>query len=167
MHRKAGTVFVYATITMCASAGLIAVMKVQLPNIMASVLTSYLVATALTTVRPISPGQRRLDVGLMVGALLLGVSAVTAGIYALSQPRMMLAGAPAAAFLIFGVVALLAVVGDLRVLRGGPLPGRKRLARHLWRMCWALWIAVASFASIRSRAVFVFGERLATPTLRM
>lgn len=34
-------------------------------------------------------------------------------------------------------------------------------------MCWALWIAVASFLSIRSRAVFVFGERLATPALRI
>lgn len=167
MHRKAGTVFVYAMLTMCISAGLIAVMKVQLPNIMASILTSYLVVTALTTVRPPSAAQRRLEIALTVVASLLSAVTLAAGFYALTLPRRVFVGAPAPAFFIFGIIALIAVAGDVRVLRRGPLRGARRLARHLWRMCWALWIAVASFLSIRSRAVFVFGERLATPTLRI
>ncbi len=167
LHRKAGSVFVYAMVTMCISAGLIAVMKVQLPNIIASVLTSYLVVTGWMTVRPPSAAQRRLDIGLTAVASLLGAAALAAGLYAMTLPRRIFIGAPAPAFLIFGIVALIAVTGDVRVLRRGRLRGARRLSRHLWRMCWALWIAVASFLSVRSRAVFVFGERLATPTLRI
>ena len=45
----------------------------------------------------------------------------------------------------------LAIVGDLRVIRMGGLKGPRRLARHLWRMCFALFIAAASFFSIRAR----------------
>src|SRR5262245_20105211 len=103
MHRKAGTVFVYAMIAMCSSAGLIAVMKVQLPNIMASLLTSYLVVTALTTVRPPSADRRRLEIGLTVVASVLGAATLVAGFYALTLPRRIFAGAPAPAFLIFGI----------------------------------------------------------------
>jgi hypothetical protein len=40
---------------------------------------------------------------------------------------------------------MLGTVGDFRMIRAGGLRGASRLARHLWRMCWALWIAVASF----------------------
>ena len=38
-------------------------------------------------------------------------------------------------------------VGDLRVFWSGPLRGRPRLKRHLWRMCFALFIAAGSFFS--------------------
>lgn len=45
----------------------------------------------------------------------------------------------------FGVVGLLASVGDLRILRSGELQGTARLARHLWRMSFALFVAALSF----------------------
>jgi hypothetical protein len=47
--------------------------------------------------------------------------------------------------LMFGVIAVLAGVGDLRMIRAGGLEGKPRLKRHLWRMCAALFIAAASF----------------------
>jgi hypothetical protein len=42
-------------------------------------------------------------------------------------------------------IALSAGVGDLRILRSGPLRGARRIARHLWRMCFALFVASGSF----------------------
>lgn len=42
-------------------------------------------------------------------------------------------------------VLLLCVIGDVRVLRSGPLTGTRRLARHLWRMCYAMFTATGSF----------------------
>jgi len=38
----------------------------------------------------------------------------------------------------------LASLGDLRLMRSGPLNGARRLARHLWRMCFALFVAALS-----------------------
>ncbi len=40
---------------------------------------------------------------------------------------------------------VLAAIGDLRAIRLGGLRGSRRLARHLWRMCFGLFIATGSF----------------------
>jgi hypothetical protein len=42
-------------------------------------------------------------------------------------------------------VMLLAAAGDLRMLLRGGVLGAKRIARHLWRMCFGLFIAAGSF----------------------
>jgi len=44
-----------------------------------------------------------------------------------------------------GTVMLLAGAGDLRMLLGGGVRGAKRVVRHLWRMCFGLFIAAGSF----------------------
>src|SRR5258708_2995774 len=44
-----------------------------------------------------------------------------------------------------GSVALLAAAGDVRMLVRGGVLGAKRIARHLWRMCFGLFIAAGSF----------------------
>lgn len=45
----------------------------------------------------------------------------------------------------FGVVAMLGALLDTRLAWVGDIAGKHRLARHLWRMSFALWIATASF----------------------
>jgi hypothetical protein len=55
-------------------------------------------------------------------------------------------GLPYGIALVFGAVAALAAWLDLRVIRKGGLAGPPRIARHLWRMCLALFIAAGSFA---------------------
>ena len=41
-------------------------------------------------------------------------------------------------------MALLAATGDIRMLVRGGVSGLQRLVRHLWRMCFGLFIAAAS-----------------------
>jgi hypothetical protein len=43
-----------------------------------------------------------------------------------------------------GSVAVLAVTGDVRMLMRRGISGTQRIARHLWRMCFALFIAASS-----------------------
>ena len=43
-----------------------------------------------------------------------------------------------------GSVILLAGIGDLRMLVRG-ISGKRRIARHLWRMCFGWFIATGSF----------------------
>lgn len=50
-------------------------------------------------------------------------------------------------FYIFGSVSLLATILDLNMIIRGGLSGAHRIARHLWRMCYALSGAVLSFAA--------------------
>jgi hypothetical protein len=69
------------------------------------------------------------------------------------------------------IVLRLAAAGDVRVMGFGAPRGRRRLARHRWRMCFALFIAAGAFFSIRERAAtilpgpFTTAPRRALPIL--
>jgi len=149
LHRRSGIVFVYAMAGMCGTAAVMAAVKGQIVNVMAGSLTAYLVITALLTVRPPSASSRRLTIASMLVALALGLTAVTFGFQALASVSGERYGAPAFPLFMFGTVGLLGSVGDLRTIQSGGLRGARRLTRHLWRMCWALWIATASFFGVR------------------
>ena len=147
LHRRSGMVFVYTMLTMCTAGLVIAAGQGVAPavNIPAALLTAYLVTTALITVRPPVPGGRWLDVGAMLVALAVGLTSLSFGFEALANGGRR-NGMPAFPFFMFGMVGVLASVLDLRMIRaGGRLQGASRLARHLWRMCFALFIAALSF----------------------
>jgi uncharacterized membrane protein len=150
LHRRSGQVFVYAMLTMCVGGLLIAVVRGVAPeiNVPAALLTSYLIITALTTVKPLpvaSRAARSLDVtALLIAAGVAAVMLSFAGeAIANGGTRN---GMPAFPFIMFGTIGLLGTLGDLRVMRTGPLTGASRLARHLWRMSFALFLAALSFS---------------------
>src|SRR3712207_3839891 len=146
IHRKAGTVFVYAMLAACVAGFAIAVVRGVAPavNVPAALLTGYMVITAVTTLRPRGPRSRALDVTAMLTALAVAATSLAFAFEAFANGGTR-KGMPAFPFVLFGVVGLLAVVGDVRMIRSGPLQGARRLARHLWRMSFALLVAALSF----------------------
>lgn len=145
LHRRLGMVFVYAMLTTAVVGGLISAVLGVAPsiNVPAALLTAYLVITARMTVRPPFAGSHPLAQALMLVALLVGGITLVWGLEAVA------AGGEQAGFafpyLMFGTVGLLGGGSDLRVIRSGTLTGTARIARHLWRMCFALFIAALSF----------------------
>jgi hypothetical protein len=150
LHRRTGMVFVYAMLTMGLVGATMAAIWGRQPasNIPVGLLTAYLVATSLITVRPPCGTSRALDLGSMLVALALASALFTGGMVASRSPGGNLKGIPTVPFFIFGSIALLAGVGDLRMIRSGgvrAIRGTPRLTRHLWRMCLAFLIAAFSF----------------------
>lgn len=76
LHRKSGMVFVYAMLTMSVFGAGMAAARGVAPkaNVPVGLLTAYLVITALITVRPPAGWSRRLDIGLMLVALAIGLT---------------------------------------------------------------------------------------------
>jgi hypothetical protein len=146
LHRRSGMLFVYAMLAMSVLGVMIAGVRNVAPalNIPAGVLTFYLVVTALITVRPPAVRARWLGPVLMLLALGVGLSSLTFGLQAVAGGGMR-NGMPAFPFFMFGIIGVLASAGDVRVIHSGALTGASRLARHLWRMCFALFIAALSF----------------------
>jgi hypothetical protein len=99
--------------------------------------------TALTTVRPLRIGSRWVDLAATGISLAVGLIMLSWAFEAVANGGKR-NGMPAFPFFLFGIVGMLAFIGDLRVMRTGPLKGAPRLARHLWRMCFALFIAALS-----------------------
>jgi hypothetical protein len=54
-------------------------------------------------------------------------------------------GVPVGMHFFMGSVMLLAAAGDIRMLVRGGVFGAKRIVRHLWRMCFGLFVATGSF----------------------
>lgn len=146
VHRKSGMVFVYAMVAMAVLGAGIAAVRSVAPqsNIPAGVLSAYLTITGFVTVRRPARWSRRLDVALMLVALSVGITDFGFGVQAVLSPNPKLHWL-LVPFSIFGTIGVLAGIGDYRMLRSSALRGARRLVRHLWRMCFALFIATASF----------------------
>src|SRR5262245_32549851 len=149
LHRKSGSVFVYAMVTMALVGASLAALGNVAPvaNVPVGLLTTYLVVTGVESVRSTSH-SRRFEVALTLLALACGLALATFGFVASSRPNGKLYGMPSFPFFIFGAIASIAVLGDFRAFRRGglgSLRGAPRVARHLWRMSTALLIAAFSF----------------------
>jgi hypothetical protein len=145
-HRQAGNVFFVSMLVMAASgAWIAAIITPNGGNVMGGSLAFYLTLTAWATVwrAPRETG------GLEIGAALLGLAtAITGfafGLQAAQSPRGLFYGYPPQLYFIFGSVALIGTALDVRMIARGGLAGAARLTRHLWRMCFALFIATTSF----------------------
>ena len=145
LHRRSGIVFVYAMLVMSSTGALMSVVHLNVGNVIAGVLTFYLVLTALLAVRRPTLEFQRIDAVAMLAALTVGLTAVTLGMAAVRSATGTLHGIPPPVYFMFGTIALLATFGDLRVWRSWRTQGGFRIKRHLWRMCFALFIATASF----------------------
>jgi uncharacterized membrane protein len=149
-HALAGDVFVVTMLTMAASGAYMALMKSQMGNFLGGVFTFYLVATAWWTAKRTEGKTDSAD-----WIALLCVSAVVIGnlIYGIEAARSatgMKGGYPAPIYFFGGTVALIAAIGDIRLLMGRGISGTQRIARHLWRMCYALFVASGSIFLARA-----------------
>lgn len=149
LHRKSGALFFYTMVVMGLMGSLIAALQGPVPevNVPVGVLTAYLTVTGVVALRK-PAAARSVEIGLLVVVLAVLAAFLAAGISSLTDPRSVLHGLPGTVFLLFGLIALLAAIGDVRTIRAGgagALRGAPRLTRHLWRMCVALLIAAFSF----------------------
>ena len=140
LHRKSGLLFVAAMVTMALTGALVAALSVTTVSIVAGLLTFYFVTTGLLTVRRRTPETERIDTAAMVFAAVIAVLGFASG------AAIMRSGRPEAIpMFIFGALGLLAAKGDRRMIREHGIQGKRRIARHVWRMCFAMWVAAASF----------------------
>jgi uncharacterized membrane protein len=144
-HRRSGMVFVYTMIATGLTAAGISVYEGKSPG--GGLVTAYFVFTAWTTIRPLPHGGRRVDIALMLFAFVFAVLGYLGAFTALGLPGNRLNGVPAGMLFFMSSVNLFAAVGDLKMIRAGSIQGSRRIARHLWRMCFGLFIATGSFVA--------------------
>jgi hypothetical protein len=143
-HALAGDVFVISMLILSASGVLLAAAKSQPGNILGGTLTFYLVATAWMTASRSDVKTGIFDWIALLVVLAVSACQLTFGLEAaLSQTGLKYGYSPGPYFFL-GSVAVLAATGDIRMLVRRGISGSQRIARHLWRMCFAWFIASAS-----------------------
>lgn len=145
LHRKSGRVFVGAMLFMSASGAVIAAFIPVRVSVVAGMLTFYLVLTSLLTVRRIANNNRHIDIAAMSLGFITGFLGIMFGAMALQTANGALDRYPAAIYFVFGSVALIGATLDARMLLANGINGKHRIARHLWRMCFAMYMATSAF----------------------
>jgi hypothetical protein len=146
-HRIAGLVFC-VSMTVMASIGAAVSPFLPIPqraNVLAGILTLYLVVSAWMAVRHTTVTAGRLEISGLVVALTTAAAGVLWAVQASYTRSGTLDGSPPQSFYVFIVMGTLAAAGDLRLIVKGRISGAPRLTRHVWRMCAALFIAAGSF----------------------
>jgi hypothetical protein len=152
-HALAGKIFVISMLTMAASAVYLAALKHQ-NNVGGGVLTFYLVATAWVTAKRRDGETSIFDWVALLIPLWAGIGGWINGLEAVHSPTGSKYGVPAGVHFFLGSVMLLAAAGDVRMLLRGGVFGAQRIVRHLWRMCFGLFIATGSFFLGQGSKVF-------------
>jgi hypothetical protein len=150
-HGLAGNVFVIAMLSLSASGVYMAIVKSQPGNILGGALTFYLVATAWMTARRRDGAPGIFDWSALLIVLGVGACQLTFGLEAALSETGVKYEYPPWPYFFMGSVAVLAIVGDIRMLVRRGISGTPRIARHLWRMCFALFIAAGSIFLARQQ----------------
>ena len=152
-HRSAGRWFVYSMSLMAASAAVLTFLDSDRLSLGAAVWTLYLVHTSRSAAIERSGGSSNWHV--LVGMLAAGLF-LHGGTAALSLPDGEFQGTQSTGFFIFGAVATLALLFDLRLVWRKKLSARQRVTRPLWRMATAYFLAATSLLLGQQDGVFPF-----------
>lgn len=144
-HVLAGKVFVTSMLVMAAGATYLGITKHQPSNAGGGIFTFYLILTAWLTARHADGETSKLDWVALVIPLTLGILTWMNGVSVVRSGASSQAGAPVGMTFFMGSVMLLAAGGDMRMLVRRGVLGARRIRRHLWRMCFGLFIATGSF----------------------
>ena len=111
---------------------------------MGGVFTFYLVTTAWMTARRQDGSTSVFDWAALMIPLVGGAILWISGVELARRHIGATDGVPVGMRFFMGTVMLLAAAGDFRMIRGRAVGGQ-RIVRHLWRMCFGLFIATGSF----------------------
>ena len=144
LHRLSGNIFF---VSMLVMTGIGAVVAPFIPDRVSSVagfMSFYLIFSGWLTVRRRSEGAGALEIIGCVWAITGAGAAMFLSWLAAQTPEHTLDGAPQQAFYIFVTVSTIAALSDLKVILRRGITGAQRVARHVWRMCFGLFVASGS-----------------------
>lgn len=124
---------------------MLAYMTEKWTDILSDIMAIYFISTGWMTLRANTAHSQLFIKAAFTVAVLLVFTNVAAEVI-MTMTGTWRPDVPAGVGYVFATVLMIAAVGDFRLIRRGALNFKPRLARHLWRMCFALFIASASFA---------------------
>jgi uncharacterized membrane protein len=144
LHRWAGKVFFLSMLAMATVGATVSPLLHDRVSTVAGVFTLYLLATSWMAVKRRDGGVGRFEIGALVVVLGVVAAGVTFILMQNASPTGMVDGQPPQAPWMFAIFATVAALSDLKVVLRRGVTGAQRIARHLWRVCFALFIASGS-----------------------
>jgi hypothetical protein len=144
-HARAGTWFFASMALMGTTGAAMAISKGDPVTALAGPIALYFIATSWRTARIRSGEAGRPELWGLAAAASLALTYLAFGLYASAQPDGRIGVYPAMLCYVWTGILTLAAGLDLNFILRRRLAYAQRIARHLWRMCFALFIATGSF----------------------
>ena len=123
--------------------------EISMTSFLAGTVTFYAVVTAWSTAKNRSGKNGYIELGALLYIFIIAVIGIVSCWELLNGRGAPIGGGVHAGldfFLYFYTgLAVLCLILDIKILFNGGVYGRQRMMRHLWRMCFGLWVASASF----------------------
>ncbi len=145
MHAKAGTWFCVSMFVLGITASILSPLKSPPESPIGGIMVCYFVATAWMAARNRSGMPGRFEKIACATILLIAAAMIAEGIRLAINPAGHTGPPAPIVLIIMGGLCLLAGLADLRYIIRGTLSATQRITRHLWRMCFAFFIATGSF----------------------
>lgn len=145
LHARMGTGFCVSMLVLGITAAMLSPFKSPPESPIGGIMVCYFVATAWMTARRRDAVSGWFEKISAAAILAIAALIVAGGVEAALVPGARSGPPGPVGLFILGVVCLLAGLGDLAFVRRGALARTQRLSRHLWRMCFAFFIATGSF----------------------
>lgn len=155
-HSRWGTWFFGSMLVMAGLGAAIAASKPDRPTALAGIITAYLVVTSWLAIRRRDGVTGRVELGSFIFALGCCMAGIGFGQIAKASVSGAIDGYPPALCYTFAALAGLCAALDLNALVRRKLAPRQRIARHLWRMSVAFFLAAASLFLGQQDDVFWF-----------
>ncbi len=139
LHARAGTIFFGSMLVLGITAAMLEPFRNPPGSPIGGIVVCYFVATSWVAARRRDGTTGRFEIVACTAALLLGALMLWGALGGATTPA-----GRGPVFAVTGLV-LLAGLLDLNAILRAPLGRAQRLARHLWRMCFAFFIATGSF----------------------
>ncbi|WP_374387730.1 hypothetical protein [Sandaracinobacter sp.] len=156
LHAKAGNAFCLSMSAMAVSAAILTAWEPDRLSLGAAIWTFYLVHSSRQAAQMRGATSRRPPWQLMAIGLAATLLIAHGAMMANRAPDGAFEGSGTAGYLAFGSAAAVSLLLDLSLLLRAPLSARHRLARHLWRMLAACFLAVTSLFLGQQDDVFPF-----------
>ena len=145
LHKKTGKVFVIAMLLVCISAAYLDLSTGHFPVM--ALLAMYFASTSWATIKHKPNSVSVFDVCAFFGIAMLAITFFKWGWEITFQGKTNDIAMPAFMYFVWGSFAALAALLDLNMILHKGHSGAHRIIRHVWRMCFALLMAIMSFLS--------------------
>lgn len=145
LHRANGTVFLLTMIFLSLSGFYLSVTRSVIFTIFLSVLAFYFVTTGWVSAKRNDGEIGWFEKLACLSIILFALIAIVLGYKGATGATVLTKDVPAGAYFILAGLAVLSGGLDLNLIRRSGLLGKHRIARHLWRMCFSMFITVTIF----------------------
>ncbi|HEX5056597.1 MAG TPA: hypothetical protein VFX02_08875 [Gammaproteobacteria bacterium] len=143
-HKTAGKIFVISMLTMAAAASVLGYLRQEWYQVVSGISAMYVVTTAWITLRRKEGQTGRFEIVAFVTAMATAAGNGALGLAAANSDSGLIHGFPPGFYYFFAGLMAAFAAGDLRLILRGGIAGKQRMARHIWRACYAMFLATGS-----------------------